>query len=69
MTTQQVCTDCGATFESEDALSRHRLEAAHRSAAEMAYKCDECADEFSRQEELEKHLAEVHAAEPDAPIR
>jgi hypothetical protein len=35
----------------------------------MAYKCDECGDEFGRQEELEKHLAEVHAAEPDAPIR
>jgi DNA-directed RNA polymerase subunit RPC12/RpoP len=69
MTTEQVCTDCGATFESEDALSRHRLEAAHRSAAEMAYKCDECGDEFSRQEDLERHLTDVHAAEPDAPIR
>lgn len=65
MTTEQVCTDCGVLFESEDALVRHRGESGHASV----FKCDECAQEFSTHGELETHLADTHAADPDAPIR
>jgi hydrogenase maturation factor HypF (carbamoyltransferase family) len=65
MTTEQVCTDCGALFDTADALEQHRGQGTHA----QVFKCDECAEEFSSQAGLESHLAEVHAAEPDAPIR
>jgi DNA-directed RNA polymerase subunit RPC12/RpoP len=69
MTTEQVCTDCGALFDTSDALDQHRLDAQHPQPSEAAFKCDECADEFDSQARLEEHLSEVHGAEPDAPIR
>ena len=65
MTTEQVCTDCGALFDTAGELENHRGTANHV----QAFKCDQCAANFGSQEDLENHLAEVHAAEPDAPIR
>ena len=63
MTTEQVCTDCGALFDTAAELDQHR------GNHPPVFKCDECAEEFSSQGEFEKHLTEAHAAEPDAPIR
>jgi hypothetical protein len=65
MTTEQVCTDCGALFDTAEELDSHRGESGHR----QAFKCDECGAEFASQGDLEEHLTEVHSAEPDAPIR
>jgi hydrogenase maturation factor HypF (carbamoyltransferase family) len=65
MVTEQVCTDCGARFETGDALARHRSETSHSDV----YKCDQCADEFTSQDALEAHLATGHGAETEPPIR
>lgn len=64
------CRDCGQAFMSETDLQFHEKESYCKATAESNeanFKCQVCNQEFSCQENFEKHL-ELHTKNPDTRI-
>lgn len=64
------CRDCGQTFMSETDLQFHEKKSyckATNESNEANFKCQVCNQEFSCQENFEKHL-ELHTKNPDTRI-
>lgn len=53
------CSQCGARFSSPGALERHA--AAHVLALGSEFGCPSCARAFTKPDELQKHLMDLHA--------
>jgi hypothetical protein len=64
---EHVCGDCGERFGSEEALDAHRA-AANHPAMEHADKleCNRCGFLMESQEELDRHIQQMHSAQASA---
>jgi len=59
-TTSATCSDCSATFDTEDELESH-VASAHYLSLGTEYGCTSCLKLFAKPEDLQKHLMDVHA--------
>ncbi|KAF4531913.1 hypothetical protein B566_EDAN000942 [Ephemera danica] len=53
------CTECEATFSTENALEIHSL--GHFLTTTTEFTCQSCLKSFQRPDELQKHLMDIHA--------
>ncbi|XP_059171122.1 zinc finger protein 423-like isoform X2 [Physella acuta] len=56
---QHDCFKCGASFSSEEHLEAHA--SLHYLCVSTEYGCSSCAKNFSKPDELQKHLMDIHA--------
>lgn len=54
-----ICPQCGARFSSTSSLERHA--AAHLLALGSEFGCPSCSRAFTKPDELQKHLMDLHA--------
>jgi hypothetical protein len=54
-----ICKECGATFETEDQLETHVF--MHYLSITTEYGCTSCLKLFTKPDELQKHLMDIHA--------
>ena len=63
---EAICSDCGRTFRSEEALATHRVEAHEGTEpppsppAPAAIRCLECGREFTTESGRARHRARAH---------
>ena len=54
-----TCSECGADFTSEEQLENHVI--CHFLSLATEYGCTSCLKLFSKPDELQKHLMDIHA--------
>ncbi|XP_075215427.1 zinc finger protein 423 homolog [Lycorma delicatula] len=53
------CSHCGAHYSNQDELAQHI--STHFLATDIEYSCQSCMKAFSKPDELQKHLMDIHA--------
>jgi uncharacterized C2H2 Zn-finger protein len=60
---EERCPDCGMTFDSQEALDAHRLEANHPALPQDdKLECERCGFVMESPEELARHMRMIHGA-------